>query len=174
MRCSLPALVLLARLATGLPPFLRPKDAEAEPGGHGMDMMPEPLQDARLGSFIDEVVAPARERARALDDKVVVGARNASAALECAHESGESARRVLEEADHRLLIIGAGPAGLAAAVRAARGGIAPLVVARDGGQLESTSAVDNYPGFADGIDAVELLLSLQRQATRFGAEFREG
>ena len=99
---------------------------------------------------------------------MVVGARNASAALECAHESGESARRVLEEADHRLLIMGAGPAGLAAAVYAARGGMAPLVVARDGGQLESTSAIDNYPGFADGIDAVELLLSLQRQATRFG------
>ena len=84
------------------------EDAEAE----GMDMIPEPLQDARLGSFIDEVVAPARERARALDDKVVVGARNASAALECAHRARPRAAPEPQRAElgsspmHRRLRIG--------------------------------------------------------------------
>ena len=66
-------------------------------------------------------------------------------------------------ADHRLIILGGGPAGLTAAIYAARAGMKPLVIARDGGQLESTSTIDNFPGFASGIDAVELLMTLAKQ-----------
>ena len=50
-----------------------------------------------------------------------------------------------------------------AQVYAARANMRPLVVARDGGQLESTSMVDNYPGFKDGVDAVDLILALKGQ-----------
>ena len=81
--------------------------------------------------------------------------------------------RLLREADHRLIIVGGGPAGLSAAIYAARAEMEPLVIARDGGQLESTSTVDNYPGFEDGIDAVEMVQHLSQQATRFGARFQE-
>jgi len=75
-------------------------------------------------------------------------------------------------ADRRLTIIGGGPAGLSAAVYAARAEMSPLVVARDGGQLEGTSKVDNYPGFDEGVDAVDLVQRLERQAKRFGAEHK--
>ena len=51
-------------------------------------------------------------------------------------------KRILD-ADHRVIIVGGGPAGLSAAVYAARAEMQPLVVARDGGQLESTSSIDN-------------------------------
>ena len=81
-------------------------------------------------------------------------------------------KRILD-ADHRVIILGGGPAGLSAAVYAARAEMAPLVVARDGGQLEATSTVDNYPGFEEGVDAVELVAKLGRQAARFGATFKD-
>ena len=83
---------------------------------------------------------------------------NASLVRECS----ASNKRILE-ADHRVIIVGGGPAGLSAAVYAARANMQPLVVARDGGQLESTSIVDNYPGFKDGVDAVDLILALTGQ-----------
>ena len=44
--------------------------------------------------------------------------------------------------------------------------------AKDGGQLESTSVIDNYPGFENGVDAVEMVQNLQKQAERFGAKFK--
>ena len=83
---------------------------------------------------------------------------NASLVRECS----ASNKRILE-ADHRVIIVGGGPAGLSAAVYAARANMLPLVVARDGGQLESTSMVDNYPGFKDGVDAIDLILALTGQ-----------
>lgn len=45
--------------------------------------------------------------------------------------------------------------------------------AKDGGQLESTSMIDNYPGFENGVDAVGMIQSLQKQAERFGAKFKQ-
>ena len=79
-------------------------------------------------------------------------------------------RRIMD-ADHPLIILGGGPAGLTAAVYAARAGMHPAVLARDGGQLESTSIIDNFAGFEDGVDAVELLFKMTRQAQKYGATF---
>jgi thioredoxin reductase (NADPH) len=72
-----------------------------------------------------------------------------------------------------IVIIGAGPAGLAAALYASRSLVKVVVVERMsvGGLVLSTEWIDNYPGFPDGIAAPELMERMRRQAERFGAEF---
>lgn len=72
-----------------------------------------------------------------------------------------------------ILIIGAGPAGLAAALYASRSLVKAVVLERMsvGGLVLSTEWIDNYPGFPDGIAAPELMERMRRQAERFGAEF---
>lgn len=75
----------------------------------------------------------------------------------------------------KLIILGAGPAGLSAATYASREGFNPLVIGgyNPGGQLLLTTKVDNYPGFPDGVDGPELVSRMRKQAERFGTRFTD-
>ena len=76
----------------------------------------------------------------------------------------------------KTLIIGSGPAGYTAAIYASRADLKPVMYTgmEPGGQLTTTTEVDNFPGYPEGIDGPTMMMQLQQQAERFGTEVRIG
>ena len=78
--------------------------------------------------------------------------------------------------EKKLVILGSGPAGYSAGIYAARAGLDPVLITglEMGGQLTTTTEVDNFPGYPEGVDGPKMMVELQQQAERFGTDVRIG
>ena len=79
----------------------------------------------------------------------------------------------VEAKHHKLVIIGSGPAGYTAGIYAGRANLQPVLFTGNekGGQLITTTDIENFPGFPEGINGMDLMLSMEKQAKKFGTEF---
>lgn len=92
-------------------------------------------------------------------------------------EESKPEKKELEVSEHvKCLILGSGPAGYTAAIYAARANLNPVMYTgmQMGGQLTTTTEVDNFPGYPDGIDGPSMMEDLKKQAERFGTQVRFG
>jgi len=92
-------------------------------------------------------------------------------------EESSSVKEELEVSEHvKCLILGSGPAGYTAAIYAARANLSPVMYTgmQLGGQLTTTTEVDNFPGYPEGIDGPTMMEDLKKQAERFGTQVRFG
>ena len=76
----------------------------------------------------------------------------------------------------KCLIVGSGPAGFTAAIYASRANMKPVLYQgmQPGGQLTTTTEVDNFPGYPEGVDGTQMMVDLEGQAKRFGTDVRMG
>ena len=82
----------------------------------------------------------------------------------------------METENVKVLIIGSGPAGYTAAIYTSRANLQPVLYEgiEPGGQLTTTTEVENFPGYPDGVDGNQMMADMRRQAERFGTDIRSG